>query len=41
MLTNLFIGMTAFVLMGIPVLVVIAFFYGIMKAGVETKHKFS
>ncbi len=38
MLGHIFIGIYAFVLMGIPILVVIAFIYGLIKANSKLKH---
>lgn len=31
LISNIFIGLTAFVLMGIPILAVIVFIYGLMR----------
>ncbi len=39
MLIYIFIGITTFVLMGIPVLVLITFVYGLIKVNSETKRQ--
>ena len=41
MLSNLFIGVAAFALMGIPIIVTIAFICGLTRANCELKRKLS